>query len=191
MHFLMFFVYNLDVSIKNRVKESILNSLSIANCKIHILYMVKTAPGVTYQMLMDKCMESLMDFFNFSQSYNELIAGNLIDKDEADTGTGEVLGSSEILTITAGGEAILADVWDSLNKQTTDRLIKAADELKAAMDEINSIAAFVEYTNVKLINKSKNIEIHITCDTPAEANRIADHWRKSGAKLSSDILDLL
>ena len=84
-----------------------MSSFTTADSKIHILYLVKNAPGVSYQMLLDKCMESLyIDFFTFCEVYNELIAGNLMDKTEADTGTGEVVGINETLSITKSGEAI-------------------------------------------------------------------------------------
>ena len=78
----------------------------ISDGKIHILYLVKNAPGVSYQMLMDKCLESLyLDFFTFSRCYDELIAGNLIDKQVHDTGTAEVVGNNETLVITKAAKA--------------------------------------------------------------------------------------
>ena len=107
-----------------------MSTFTAADSKIHILYLVKNAPGVSYQMLLDKCMESLyIDFFTFCEVYNELIAGNLMDKTEADTGTGEVVGMNETLSITKSGEAILEDVESTLNKQVLAYLKKAAAEL--------------------------------------------------------------
>ena len=122
-----------------------MSSFTTADSKIHILYLVKNAPGVSYQMLLDKCMESLyIDFFTFCEVYNELIAGNLMDKTEADTGTGEVVGINETLSITKSGEAILEDVESTLNKQVLAYLKKAAAELKEAVDDTNSVKAFAE-----------------------------------------------
>lgn len=117
----------------------------ISDGKIHILYLVKYVPGVSYQMLMDKCLESLyLDFFNFSRCYNELIAGNLLDKEVGDTGTGEVVGSNETIKITRGGEAILEDIESTLNLQTLGYLKKAAAELKTEVLEKNSVKAFAK-----------------------------------------------
>ena len=47
-----------------------MSDISIAESKIQILYLVDRAPGVSYHLLMEKCMESLYtDFFTFSRSY--------------------------------------------------------------------------------------------------------------------------
>lgn len=166
--------------------------ISIANSKVHILFMVKNAPGVSYQMLMDKCMESLyMDFFNFSQAYNELIAGNLIDKRDSETGTGEVIGSSELLTITKGGDAILTDIENTINPQTRAYLEKASAELKESLAAVNSIKAFVVGTEVQLINTANSFELKFNCQSYEEAEAIADKWRKSGGKLSQTIINNL
>ena len=52
--------------------------LEIAQAKIHILYIVGNVPGISYHMLMDKCLSSLyMDFFTFSKAYSDLVSGNL------------------------------------------------------------------------------------------------------------------
>lgn len=122
-----------------------MSNSEISDGKIHILYLVKHAPGVSYQMLMDKCLQSLyLDFFNFSRCYNELIAGNLLDKEVGDTGTGEVIGSNETIRITRGGEAILEDVESTLNLQTLGYLKKAAAELQDEVREKNSVKAFAK-----------------------------------------------
>ena len=122
-----------------------MSNSEISDGKIHILYLVKNAPGVSYQMLMDKCLESLyLDFFNFSRCYNELIAGNLLDKEVGDTGTGEVIGSNETIRITKGGEAILEDIESTLNLQTLGYLKKAASELQNEVREKNAVKAFAK-----------------------------------------------
>lgn len=169
--------------------------------KILILYLVKNAPGVSYQMLMDKCMESLYtDFFVFSQCYNELIAGNLMDKSDVDTGTGEVLGTNETLHITAGGEAILDDVRDFVNPQVMGYLRKAAQELKEALEEQNSVKAFAEpivdkpgkYL-VKLTNTkdNKNFECSFVCESKEEADKILASWRNNSNSIMDNFISAL
>lgn len=168
-----------------------------ADSKILILYLVKNAPGVSYQMLMDKCMESLYtDFFVFSQCYNELIAGNLMDKVEKDTGTGEVLGTNETLHITAGGEAILEDMLEYINKQVLGYIQKAASELRAKMDEQNSVTAFIEIQSdgklmVKLSRQkdSQDFTCSFTCSTKDEAESIIHKWRTSSEQITKSFID--
>ena len=46
-----------------------MTDLSSADAKIHILYIVGNVPGISYHMLMDKCLSSLyMEFFTFSKA---------------------------------------------------------------------------------------------------------------------------
>ena len=167
-----------------------MESLSIANCKVHILYMVKNAPEVSYQMLYDKCMESLyMDYFNFSQAYNDLLAGNLLSKVE--TSSVDSINKLESLTITKAGEAILEDVEDSLNPQTHAYLVKASSELKNAVAYANSIKAIIEGSSVRLINSNIGLELTISCSSYEEATTIANKWRKDAESLSSSIVNLI
>ena len=148
-------------------------------------------------MLMDKCMESLYtDFFVFSQCYNELIAGNLMDKVEKDTGTGEVLGTNETLYITKGGEAILEDVSDSINKQVMGYLRKAAEELRLKLEEQNSITAFSEMTTdgkfvVKLsrMKDERDFCCSFICQNKAEADFIMKKWLSSSGTITSSFFD--
>ena len=71
-----------------------MSSVDIANAKIIILHLVSDTPGVTYHMLMDKCLDSLyMDFFTFSQGYDELIAANMLEK-ATDDSSDDILGNS-------------------------------------------------------------------------------------------------
>lgn len=177
---------------KNEVNSYIILFMDIsgtADSKILILYLVKNAPGVSYQMLMDKCMESLYtDFFVFSQCYNELIAGNLMDKEEKDTGTGEVVGNNETLRITAGGEAILEDVTDTINKQVLGYLRKAAQELKDAVEEQNSVTAFSEMladgsgrykVTLSRLKDGRDFTCNFLCEDKTEADNIVNSWRNS------------
>jgi len=172
----------------------------ISDGKIHILYLVKNAPGVSYNMLMNKCLESLyLDFFTFSRCYDELIKGNLISKEMADTGTGEVIGSNEILKITRGGTAILEDVENTLNLQTLGYLKKAASELIEQLSETNAVKAFSELTEdnmfrVILISTVKGKEFNATLkvDTREKAESLVQAWRRNSAEsIDSFVADLL
>ena len=182
--------YNIDMS-----------TFTAADSKIHILYLVKNAPGVSYQMLLDKCMESLyIDFFTFCEVYNELIAGNLMDKTEADTGTGEVVGMNETLSITKSGEAILEDVESTLNKQVLAYLKKAAAELKEAVEDTNSVKAFAEpskdndgtYT-VSLSSTKGGRDFHASFKVSSHemAEAVCRSWRNRSGRISSVFIDEL
>jgi len=169
--------------------------------KIHILYLVKNAPGVSYQMLLDKCMESLyIDFFTFSQVYDELISGNLMDKETEDTGTGEVVGINETLKITKGGEAILEDVEETLNLKVLGYLKKAAAELKSAVEDMNSVKAFAvpspdedgTYT-VTLSSTKGGRDFHTSFKVSGRemAEVVCRNWRNNSAKACSTFMDEL
>ena len=169
----------------------------ISDGKIHILYLVKNPPGVSYQLLMDKCLESLyLDFFNFSRCYNELIAGNLLDKEVSDTGTGEVIGSNETIKITKGGEAILEDVESTLNLQTLGYLKKASAELQAQVREINSVKAFSKPSEdedgssiVTLTTTRDGREFTCTFKAkPEEVEQILAKWRSDNSSLVDDFV---
>ena len=111
-----------------------MSDISIAESKIQILYLVDRAPGVSYHLLMEKCMESLYtDFFTFSRSYEELISGNLMDKSSSGAFTGDAVGSTENLTLTDGGRAVLNDLLSSLNAPLRARLDEAASAIVSEM----------------------------------------------------------
>ena len=111
-----------------------MSDISIAESKIQILYLVDRAPGVSYHLLMEKCMESLYtDFFTFSRSYEELISGNLMDKSSSGAFTGDAVGSTENLTLTDGGKAVLNDLLSSLNAPLRARLDEAANAIISEM----------------------------------------------------------
>lgn len=166
----------------------------ISDGKIHILYLVKYAPGVSYQMLMDKCLESLyLDFFNFSRCYNELIAGNLLDKEVGDTGTGEVVGTNETIKITRGGEAILEDIESTLNLQTLGYLKKAAAELQSEVREKNAVKAFAKpcaddlgmcEVTLSTIKDGRSFSCSFKVKAE-EVDQVLNKWREQ----SSDIAD--
>lgn len=169
---------------------------SPADSKIHILYLVSRAPGVSYQMLMDKCMQSLyLDFFSFSQAYNELISGNLMDRSEEDTGTAEVVGINETLSITPGGLAILEDLIPSLNPQVRSYLERASAELSADVKALNSVKAVISnLTTAHLTDTSGtsgingSVSITVECNTPAEAEALCKAWRNGGNKAVIDAI---
>ena len=79
---------------------------TIAEAKIRILYLVSRVPGIGYHMLMNRCLDQLYtDFFTFSRAYEELIAGNLMDRTYEDDTSSTAIGGTETLTISAGGKA--------------------------------------------------------------------------------------
>ncbi|MCQ2516349.1 MAG: DUF4364 family protein [Saccharofermentans sp.] len=177
-----------------------MSNSEVSDGKIHILYLVKNAPGVSYNMLMNKCLESLyLDFFNFSRCYDELIKGNLISKEISDTGTGEVIGSNELLKITRGGLAILEDVEGTLNLQTLGYLKKASDELNILLNETNAVKAFSEPTDDKkfLVTltstlKGEEFSASFKVDSSEKAESIMQAWRKSASKcIDTFVADLL
>jgi len=177
-----------------------MSNSEISDGKIHILYLVKHAPGVSYQMLMDKCLESLyLDFFTFSKCYTELIAGNLLDKEVGDTGTGEVVGTNETIKITRGGEAILEDIESTLNLQTLGYLKKAASELTEEVRKMNSVKAFSgpsadgDGTHKIILTTTEN-GLDFTCSFKASAGqseKILAAWRNNSASAVQEFVDKL
>lgn len=168
--------------------------MTIAEIKLYILYLVNSAPGVSYQQLMNKCMESLyVDFFGFSDCYKELIDGNLMDKVENDTGTGEVIGSNETLYITDGGLAILNNLIPTINDQTMGFLKKAGKELEDEAKRNRMVTAFIdcgEASSEYIITlKSEQLSFCLTFRTDSldKAKIVCKKWREK----SSEILDTL
>lgn len=172
---------------------------SIAEAKIHILYIVDAVPGVSYHMLMEALINSLyMDFFTFSQAYNELIAGNLMDALSKDTGTGETLGQTEVLNITAGGRAILKDLMPSLNKVVISHLDSVASSLSEQLNQLYTSTANIELTedglysvNLFSDNSGKPFSCVLTVSSSDEAKKICRAWRKSDAAAISSFLKSL
>lgn len=169
-----------------------MENISVADAKIHILYLVESAPGVSYQMLMNKCMESLyVDFFAFTQAYEELIAGNLMNKSNSDNGTGEAVGGTETLTITEGGRAVLNDLKGTLNNKFEGYLRQASSELSEELKEISQVTATYEYTSngkfvvtLKSTKNSQYFETKIEVDSKEQAVEATKAWRSN----SSDII---
>lgn len=178
-----------------------MKSFTPADCKIFVLYLVKNAPGVSYQLLLDKCMESLyIDFFVFSEAYSELISGNLMDMKEKDNGTGEVIGMNQTLSITPGGEAILEDVSSTLNKQILNYLQKAALELKSEVEDLNSVKAFIEpapdnsgtfIVNLSSTKGGRDFNASFRISTKELAESVCKSWRARSGKISGLFIDEL
>ncbi|MCH4154532.1 MAG: DUF4364 family protein [Saccharofermentans sp.] len=173
--------------------------ISIAQAKIHILYLVDAVPGVSYHALMEAVVNSLYaDFFTFSQAYNELVAGNLMDVKSEDTGTGEAVGSTEILHVTAGGHAILDDLRPSLNAPVIEHLSAAALQLKETMMSLLTATASYSFQGSDSIlirlsssNSGMPFTATLTVSSEAQAQKICRAWRKSDAAAIRLFIDSL
>ena len=144
-----------------------MSDISIAESKIQILYLVDRAPGVSYHLLMDKCMESLYtDFFTFSRSYEELISGNLMDKSQSGDFTGEAVGSTENLTLTDGGRAVLNDLISSLSAPLLKHL-NAAE------------------------GGGKPFPVTVTVDDEATARNLCKKWKSNCSKVPEELIRLI
>lgn len=175
-----------------------MSDISIAESKIQILYLVDRAPGVSYHMLMEKCMESLYtDFFTFSRSYEELISGNLMDKSRSGDFTGDAVGSTENLTLTDGGRAVLKDLISSLNASLIDHLNEAAAEIVSEMSRNSGITASLELTedgkfivSLAADNNGKPFSCTITVEDEALAVKICKQWKKVASQAPDEFLKL-
>ena len=176
-----------------------MSDISIAESKIQILYLVDRAPGVSYHLLMEKCMESLYtDFFTFSRSYEELISGNLMDKSRSGDFTGEAVGSTENLTLTDGGKAVLNDLISSLNAPRRQHLDEAADDIRKEMLKNSSTSAALELTddgkfrvNLTSTNDGKPFSASITVDDEATALKICKKWKDAAEKAPEELIKLI
>ena len=160
----------------------------ITKAKIIILHIVADAPGVTYHMLMDKCIESLyMDFFMFSQCIDELISSSMLEKVSETDGTGSNTADSseDLLYITAGGSAILDDIKPSLDASTRNFLAEAKTSLLSAIHARNSIRVLVEpeqdrFKVILTINSGETAEFkaELYVATREEAASVCAAWKK-------------
>ena len=175
-----------------------MSAISIAESKIQILYLVDRAPGVSYHLLMEKCMESLYtDFFTFSRSYEELISGNLMDKSKSGDFTGDAVGSTENLTLTDGGRAVLKDLISSLSASLIDNLNEAAAEIASEMSRNSGITASLEpkedgrfLVSLAADNNGKPFSCSITVEDEALAVKICKQWKKVASKAPEELLKL-
>ena len=173
-----------------------MSDISIAESKIQILYLVDRAPGVSYHLLMEKCMKSLYtDFFTFSRSYEELISGNLMDKSSSGAFSGDAVGSTENLTLTDGGRAVLNDLLPTLNAPLRAHLDEAAKEIISEM-AVNSNASMEPAEGGKFrVNLSytgeKPFSASLTVDDEATATKICKQWKNSCSTASDELVKLI
>ena len=157
------------------------------------------APGVSYNLLMEKCMESLYtDFFTFSRAYEELISGNLMDKISSGEYTGEAVGSTEHLTLTDGGRAVLNDLVSSLNGSRLTSLEEAASAIKEEMARNSGINASMELTNdgkyritLTCTNDGKPFSAAVTVEDQASAVKICKNWKRNCTRVPEEFLKLI
>lgn len=172
-----------------------MTDLSGADAKVHILYIVGNVPGISYHMLMDKCLSSLyMEFFTFSKAYSELIAGNLMDVTRGENGHGEAIGGTEQLVLSEGGIAILEDIVPSINLEVKSHLDAACRELSSKIKALEKFTATSEPAGdgkilVKLVSDDLSIDL-LTGDAN-EASLIQNKWRENGQDLSLRIIQAL
>ncbi|SCW43157.1 protein of unknown function [Ruminococcaceae bacterium YRB3002] len=171
---------------------------TVAEAKIHILYLVDRVPGVTYHQLMDACMSSLyVEFFAFADAYEELIAGNLMDRTGAEAGAGDTLGTTEVLALTAGGKAVLKDLEGALNDSLRGALDQIVTELAAVHDEVSRITASKALKDgryeVTLTYRGDNgtFSVSVTADSEEKADAAINNWRARCRSLSEDLLTQL
>ena len=169
-----------------------------AEAKIHILYLVDKVPGVSYHMLMDSCMQSLyVDFFDFSEAYEELISGNLMSKSAAQPGAEDTVGTTEILNITEGGRAVLNDLIGAINDKLHSVLDSIAADLQKNRDESGRVSAYKAISEgsyevvLKANDETVTAEIRIKCKTEEEADSLIRNWRSNSSAVLDSITDQL
>ena len=164
---------------------------SIAEAKIRILYLVSRVPGISYHLLMNRCLDQLYtDFFTFSRAYEELIAGNLMDREYDDGETAPAIGGTETLTISAGGKALLDDAMPAINSTVLANLDTSVKELIEEM----RLAALVTsskaptpdgFWKVALFsdNSGMPFRAEVTVKTESEASELCRAWKSSYGKI--------
>ena len=172
---------------------------TIAEAKIRILYLVSRVPGISYHLLMNRCLDQLYtDFFTFSRAYEELIAGNLMDRSLDDSASSPVIGGSETLTISAGGKALLDDAMPAINSAVIANLEASAKELAEEM----RLAALVTSSKsptpeglwkVTLFSDNSGMPFHaeLTVSTEEEASELCRAWKSSYGSVPGIIPDLI
>lgn len=172
---------------------------SIAEAKIRILYLVSRVPGISYHLLMNRCLDQLYtDFFTFSRAYEELIAGNLMIKSMDESASASAIGGTETLTISAGGKALLDDAMPAINTTVIASLEESSKELAEEM----RIAALVTSSKsptpeglwkVTLFsdNNGMPFRAEITVKTEAEASELCRAWKASYGSVPELLPDLI
>ena len=168
-----------------------------AKAKTIILSMVSDAPGATYHMIMERCLDSLyMDFFCFSQCYRELLNSNLLKKvSESDGTDNKTADSSEdILYITAGGSAILEDIRHTLPQS----ILLYLEESKALINEKiakrNSINAYIDSSDdgifaVLTINDEHGCSFmtKVRCNDREHANKVCASFKNNATSIYDSV----
>ena len=174
-----------------------MSEISIAESKIQILYLVDRAPGVSYHLLMEKCMESLYtDFFTFSRAYEELISGNLMDKSQSGAFTGDsVVGSTENLTLTDGGRAVLKDLMSSLSASLIQHLDETAGSIIEEVSKNSGITASLEPTednkfrvNLACKGDGRPFSATLTVDDEETALKLCKNWKEKCSNASDELV---
>lgn len=160
---------------------------SNAEAKIRILYLVSRVPGISYHLLMNRCLDQLYaDFFTFSRAYEELIAGNLMDRELEDGASNSAIGGTETLTISAGGKALLDDAMPAINATVIASLEASAKELAEEMRLASLVTSSKTPTSEGLWkvtlfsdNNGMPFRAEITVTTEAEASELCRAWKTS------------
>ena len=176
-----------------------MSDISVAESKIQILYLVDRAPGVSYHLLMETCMESLYsDFFTFSRAYEELISGNLMDKSRTGDFSGDTVGSTEVLTLTEGGKAVLNDLYPSLSAPLSAHLEDAASEILSEMSKNSGYSASFEMTedgrfrvNLAFAGNGKPFCASVTADDEQTATKLCKQWKEKCSEASEEFIRMV
>lgn len=168
-----------------------------AKAKTIILSMVSDAPGATYHMIMERCLDSLyMDFFAFSQCYKELLNSNLLEKvSESDGTDNKTADSSEdILYITAGGSAILEDIRHTLPQSILLYLEETKTVINEKIAKRNSIKAYIESDDtgmfaVLTINDEKGCSFmtKVRCEDREHANIVCAAFKNNASSIHDSV----
>ena len=164
---------------------------SIAEAKIRILYLVSRVPGISYHLLMNRCIDQLYtDFFTFSRAYEELIAGNLMDREFDDEDSSSAIGGTETLTISAGGKALLDDAMPAINSAVIANLDASVKELTEEMRLAALVTSLKTPTpdglwKVTLFsdNSGMPFRAEMTVSTETEASELCRAWKSSYGKV--------
>lgn len=164
--------------------------ISIAEAKIYILYLVRAVPGISFHMLEENSADSLyMNYFTFNQAYDELTAGNLIDKHYEANGVTDALGGTETLTITNGGSAMLDEVLPTVRIPLLEHLELVSKKLTEQMNSKISVTAELTRESdgrfkVTLFSdrEGKAFRAAFLCDSEAEARKLCDAWKNGEDK---------
>lgn len=172
-----------------------------ATAKIIILHIVSDVPGITYHLLMDKCLESLyMNYFTFSECFNELVSSNLLDVMSETDGTGAITADSnkQLLYITRVGTAVLDDIKGTLSVSVKKYLSESKETLLKAIAINNIIKSSVEIIDdcvyaLLTINDDNSISFQtkVKCETQEEATELCNKWRKNAIEARNNFLDSL